>query len=164
MQIMIASKYWPLKKSYIHTVNSIGSRKICHNMKYSTHGMHFPLKTIFLSYINVSLATEVNGSSWRLAKQGVHFFNTVQNKVCSTANYPSLKRLPRLRGTARGQSGICAPVRNKKHEVTVTLSIYFYRYIKTRSTGSREYKFRERERQGEIVTQNTLFLGLFSSY
>lgn len=63
MQIMIASKYRSLKKSCIHIVNSIGSRKICHNMKYSTHGMHFPLKTIFLSYTNVLLATEVNGSS-----------------------------------------------------------------------------------------------------
>lgn len=43
--------------------NSIGSRKICHNMKYNTHGMHFPLKTVFLSYTNVSLTIEVNGSS-----------------------------------------------------------------------------------------------------
>ena len=92
------------------------------------------------------------------------FFNTVQNKVCSTANYPSLQRLPHLRGTARGHSGICAPVRNKKHEVTVTLSIYFYHYIKTKSIGSHEYKFRERDRQGEIVIQNKLFLGLFSPY
>lgn len=57
-------------------------------MKYNTHGMHFPLKTVFLSYTNVSLAIEVNGSSRSLAKQRGPFFNTVRNKVFSTANCP----------------------------------------------------------------------------
>lgn len=123
----------------------MGSRKICHNVKYTTHGMHFPLKTIFLSYINVSFAIEINGSSWRLAKQRGPFFNCTEQSVFCCRLLLTAKATT-SQGHSQGSQAVYthSPKKqgDKRHKTTIKLQMYFYLHIKSNSMGSQEHKNR----------------------